>query len=135
MIYWCKIVCSIIYRFVQRKITLFFSSTVNIYIFSSFRISLKLTFKMHVYDQFIQNKSKSICWKMFFYCFSLYKWNSERTEYVNIHSGRKKKSYLSLYKSITCTIWHYFRIFIFKLRKIIIIVDWAYGRNITSTYI
>ena len=40
MIYWCKIVCSIIYRFVQRKITLFFSSIVNIYRFSSFWISL-----------------------------------------------------------------------------------------------
>jgi hypothetical protein len=61
---------------------------------------IKLTFKMHVYDQFIQNKSKSICWKMFFYCFSLYKGNSERTESVNILSGRKKKSYLSLYKSV-----------------------------------
>jgi hypothetical protein len=37
---------------------------------------------------------------MFFYCFSLYKGNSERTESVNILSGRKKKSYLSLYKSV-----------------------------------
>ena len=37
---------------------------------------------------------------MFFYCFSLYTGNSERTESVNILSGRKKKSYLSLYKSV-----------------------------------
>jgi hypothetical protein len=66
---------------------------------------IKLTFKMHVYDQFIQNKSKSVCWKMFFYCFSLYKWNSERTGSVNIHSGRKKKV-IFLWRLRICVLYH-----------------------------